>query len=140
MKRRRQSKFRPAIRRKRVLLVDWHALMRRAAAGWINRSSRLTVCGIAGGRAEALKAVERLHPDIVVSEILQPPDLGFIRELHQRHPRLPILVFTIQEEALYRERAAQAGASGYLMKEAGGEKLVQHVSAVLHGRAREPER
>jgi DNA-binding NarL/FixJ family response regulator len=113
--------------------------MRRAAAGWINRSSHLMVCGMAGRGAEALKAVERLRPDVVVSEIMRPPDLGFVRELHQRHPRLPILVFTIQDEALYWERAKEAGATGYLMKEQGGNKLVQSVSAVLHERARKQE-
>jgi DNA-binding NarL/FixJ family response regulator len=131
---RRKSKDDGDGRRQRVLLVDGHVLMRRVAAEWINRSAGLTVCGMAGGMAEALEAVNRLRPDIVVSEMLRPHDVGFIRELHRRHPRLPILLFTIQDQALYGKPAAEAGASGYLMKEAGGDKLVQSIRAVLRRR------
>jgi two-component system invasion response regulator UvrY len=123
-------------RRKNVLIVDRHALMRFAAARWINSAPGLRVCGMAGGMAEAFKAVQRLQPDIVVSEIMRVQDLAFIQELRQRHPRLPILVFTIQDQAICGERAWEAGADGYLMKEAGGEALVRRIKAVLEGRSR----
>ena len=118
-------------RRQRVFLVDRHTLMRLAAAGWINRCRSLTVCGMAGRTARAAAEISRLHPDIVVTEIMRPHDFVFIQTLHRRHPRLPILVFTTREQALYGERAAAAGASAYLMKEAGGDKLVQTIRALL---------
>ena len=120
--------------RRRVLLVDRHALMRCAATGWINSCSSLEVCGTADDKAQAFRSVKRLHPDVVVSEILQPQDLGFIRELHRRHPRLPILVFSMRDEAVYGARARAAGAGGYLMKAAGGDKLVRSIRALLRGR------
>jgi CheY-like chemotaxis protein len=120
--------------RKRILLVDRHALMRRAAAGWINRCPGLEVCGIASGPAQAFLAVEQLHPDVVVSEIMRTHGLGFIRELHRRQPRLPILVFSIHDEELYGSQARQAGASAYLMKAVGGHNLVQRICSVLRRR------
>lgn len=122
--------------RKRVLLVDRHVLMRRAAAGWINHCSDLEVCGMVGIRAQALRAVVRLHPNLVVSEIMRPQDLGFIRELHRRHPRLAILVFSIQDEVVYGARARAAGARAYLTKAAGGTELVRSVRALLRRRGR----
>lgn len=118
-------------RHRRVYLVDRHALMRRAAAEWINHCEALAVCGMAGGTAKAFKEINRLHPDVVVTEIMRPTDLDFIEHLHRAHPHLPILVFTIQEEALHRQRAEAAGASGYLMKETGGDQLVRAIQTVL---------
>jgi DNA-binding NarL/FixJ family response regulator len=127
-----------ARRRRRILLVDRHPLMRGAAAGWINRCPGLEVCGMVSGTAQGFRAVSRLRPDVVVSEILRPRDLGFIRELHRRHPRLPILVFSIQDEALYGAQAREAGACRYLMKDAGGDELVRSIRAMVRGRRNHP--
>lgn len=118
-------------RRWRVFLADPHVLMRSAAAQWINASGALRVCGLAGGMAKALREIDRLRPDIVVTEIMRPQDLGFIQELHRRQAHLPILIFTIQEKALFKGRAEKAGAAGYVMKGAGGNRLVQSIRAVL---------
>jgi two-component system invasion response regulator UvrY len=130
----RRPKSDRVCRRKQVFLVDWHALMRSAVAEWINRSPNLEVCGAAGDMSQAFRAVERLRPDVVVSEIMRPHDLGFIRQLHRRHPRLPILVFTIQDAAEFAARTREAGASGYLMKRASGDQLIQGIRAVLRYR------
>ncbi len=127
-----------ASQRRRVLLVERHAFMRRAAAAWINRCFDLEVCGMAGGMARAFRAVQQLRPDVVVSEIMRPHDLGFIRELRRRQPRLPILVFSIHDQAVNGARARAAGARGYVMKEAGGDELVQSIRTVLRGRRNGP--
>ncbi len=131
---RKNSKANVESRPGRVLLVDRHAFMRQAAAAWINLSPGLEVCGMAGDMPHAYMAVRQLRPDVVVAEIMRPRDLGFIRELHRQHPRLPILVFSMREEALHGARARAAGANGYLMKEAGGNELVRRIHAVLEGR------
>ena len=124
----------PACHNKRVLLVDRHSFMRSVVARWVNASPGLEVCGMTGEKIRALQAVRELHPDVVVSEILRPRDLGFIRELHRRHPRLPILVFTMQDKTMYATQALDAGAQDYLMKEAGGDVLIRHIRTALRRR------
>jgi len=121
----------PSSRRRRVFLVDRHVLTRSAEAGWINRCSGLQVCGTAGGTVQAFRAVKLLRPDVVVTEIMRPHDLSFIRELHRRHPRLPILVFSMLDEAVYAARARAAGAYGYLTKEAKLGELARSIRAAL---------
>jgi DNA-binding NarL/FixJ family response regulator len=116
---------------RQVLLVDRHSLMRGVVARWVNGCSGLEVCGGTGSMTRALQAVNKLHPDVVVSEIMQLPSLNFIRELHRRHPRLPILVFTVQDKAVYEVPALAAGARDYLMKEAGGDELVRRIRLLL---------
>jgi DNA-binding NarL/FixJ family response regulator len=128
----------PSNQRRRVLLVDPHILMRNAAASWINNCDDLEVCGMTGGMTPAFRAIKRLRPDVVVSEIMQLPDLGFIRKLHRRHPRLPILVFTIQDEVVYGEQARAAGADGFLTKDATGGELVQRICEVMQKRRERP--
>ncbi len=125
-------------RRGRIFLVDRHVLMRNAAAVWINHCSDLEVCGKTGSIAGAMRDVKRLRPDVVVSEIMQPHNLGFIRELHRRDPHLPVLVFSIRDKAEYGARARMAGACTYLMKDAGGNKLVRSIRAVLRRTRKRP--
>jgi two-component system, NarL family, response regulator, fimbrial Z protein, FimZ len=129
----RQPRGEAAKARRRILLVDPHRLMRRAAAEWIRRCPELEICGMTGAMAGAFRAVRRLRPDLVVSEILRPRDLGFVRELRRRYPRLPILVFSFGRHAVYRVRARAAGASEYLRKEAGGARLVRAIRALVGG-------
>lgn len=126
-----QPKHGQGKRRGQVMIVDPHTLTRNSVAAWISRSSDLEVCSAAGRTSEALRAMKRKRPDVVISEIMCPDDLGFIRELHHRYPRVPIVVFSTQDAAVFAARARAAGAAGYLMKEAGGDRLVQSIRAVL---------
>jgi DNA-binding NarL/FixJ family response regulator len=75
-----------------------------------------------------------LKPDLVVTEILRAQDLGFIRNLHQRHPGLPILVFSFRDEGWYAPLALAAGADGYLMKGVSVAELVEGIRRILLGR------
>jgi DNA-binding NarL/FixJ family response regulator len=120
----------------RILLVDDHPLMREGAAQWIRRAPDLEVCGEVDSAAEAVTAVEKLKPDLVVTDISLPGRNGIelIKDLQVLHPEVPVLVLSMHDESLYAGRALRAGARGYLMKRAGGERLVQSIREVLAGR------
>ncbi len=125
----------PAAPRRRILVVDDHPFMRAGLAHLLDRQPDLQVCGEAGHPAEAFPLVERLRPDLVLTDITMPGRSGaeFIRDLQAQHPGLPVLVISMHDEAIYAERMLRAGARGYIMKEAGGEALLAAVRQVLSG-------
>lgn len=120
--------------RKRVLIVNGVSIWREALTSTINQSPGLDVCGEAFDEKSAFELVRRLQPDLVLSEILRPQDLGFVHDLHRLYPRLPILAFSLRDEEAYAARALEAGARGFLMKGVPGDVLVAGIREVLKGR------
>jgi DNA-binding NarL/FixJ family response regulator len=126
----------PQVKPKRIVLVDDHPLMREGVAQWIQRSPDLEVCGEAESAAQALSLVEKLKPDLVLTDISLAGRNGIelIKDLRALQPGLPVLVLSMHDEALYAGRALQAGARGYVMKRAGGGRVVEAIREVLQGR------
>ncbi len=126
----------PAPQRKRILVVDDHPLMREGVAQWIQRAPELEVCGQADSAAQALSLTEKLKPDLVLTDIslMGRSGLELIKDLGALRPGLPVLVLSMHEESLYAGRALRAGARGYVMKRAGGDRVVEAIREVLRGR------
>ncbi len=121
--------------RRRVLLVDDHPFMRAGLGQLIGGQPDLVVGGEAGNPAEALQALARQRPDLILTDLTMPGRSGleFIKDLRAAHPEIPILVVSMHDEAVYAERVLRAGARGYIMKEAGGENLLGAIRQVLRG-------
>jgi len=124
-----------APQRIRVLLVEDHPVMRQGLALLLERETDMLVCGEADDVASALRAALELRPDVVVVDITlkNSNGLDLIKELRRRAPLLPVLVFSIHDEAVYAERALQAGARGYVMKHEATEKLLDAIRCLSRG-------
>ncbi len=109
--------------------------MRAGLAQLIDRQPDLVVCGEAGNPAEAMQALAKLKPELVLSDLTMPGRSGleFIKDLLAAEPRLAVLVVSMHDEVVYAERALRAGARGYIMKEAGGENLLAAIRQILKG-------
>ena len=120
---------------KRIFLIDDHPMLREGLASIITRHSDFEVCGVAATAAEAVAAVGEAAPDLVMMDISLPDKSGLelIKDLLALHPTLPVLVFSMHDEALYAERVMRAGAKGYLMKGAPAEELMHAIDRVLGG-------
>lgn len=122
-------------KRSRVFLVDDHPMMREGMGRLIDGEPGMMFCGGAGNAEQALSEFARCKPDIVITDITLPgrSGLDLIKDLKAVDPELRVLVFSMHDEGIYAERALRAGARGYLMKEAGSEKMLEAIRTVLSG-------
>ena len=122
--------------RSRVLIVDDHPMMRYGIVRLIEQEPDLVVCGEAENASRALAAVRALKPQVILADLTMPGGEGleFIKDVRSLHPEIAVLVVSMHDEALYAERALRAGAQGYIMKNEGGEKLVEAIRQVLQGK------
>jgi len=118
-----------------VLIVDDHPIVRQGLALLINQEKDLEVCGQAEDAHEAMQAIGRLDPDMVIVDIGLKDTSGIelIKDLKIQHPDLPVLTLSMYDEAVYGERALRAGARGYVMKQEATEKVVTAIRCVLAG-------
>ncbi len=128
----------PSRRRKEkngVLLVDDHAIFRAGLARLIQEGTQLTVCGEACNDFEAIQAMDKLAPALVIVDLslTQSHGLDLIRDLHLRWPHLPMLVLSMHEESVYALRCLREGARGYLMKHEAPARLLEAIRKVLAG-------
>ncbi|MBN2441075.1 MAG: response regulator transcription factor [Spirochaetales bacterium] len=124
------------IEKKRLLIVDDHPIVRQGITRLINYEEELMVCGEAGNAKEALEAVEKEKPDMVIVDISLKGRSGLelIKDLRMRHQELPVLVVSMHDESLYAERVLRAGAKGYIMKQEPPEKVLNAIRQVLSGK------
>jgi DNA-binding NarL/FixJ family response regulator len=121
----------------RVLVVDDHALVRLGLMTLLGDHPSIEVVGEAGNAAEAVQQVEGLQPDIVLMDIRMPGEGGIeaTREITSRFPKTRVIMLTSFTDDELVMRAIQAGASGYVLKQADNEDLLRAISAVSRGEA-----
>ena len=120
---------------RRILIVDAHPIVRLGLRRIVEKEPDLAVCGEAETAADARAAINRLHPDVLVSDIdLKEVDgIELVRHVRAHYPKLPILVLSSQDETIYAGRMLSVGANGYIMKHATGEQFLDSLRRVLEG-------
>jgi len=117
----------------RVMIVDDHPIVRQGLAELINRESDLEVCGLAEDAFDAMKAIGRHTPDLVIADISLRGISGIdlIKDIKSHYPTVKVLALSMHDESLYAERAMRAGAKGYIMKQEATENVVTAIRKVL---------
>jgi DNA-binding NarL/FixJ family response regulator len=84
---------------------------------------------------QALDAIKQFKPDLVIADISLKDSSGLelTKAIKKQYPRLPVLIQSMHEETMYSERSLQAGAMGYIMKDAPTEDLMTAIRKVLAG-------
>lgn len=122
-------------RKRRILIVDDHAIMREGLSGMIGREPDLEVCGATGDAFAALDLAVRLKPDLMLVDIdiAGKSGLELIKYLHVQLPQITVLTLSMHDETVYAERVLRAGGRGYVMKREGGERLLAAIRQVPAG-------
>jgi DNA-binding NarL/FixJ family response regulator len=118
--------------RLRILLVDDHAIVREGYRRLLERHADLVLAGEAQDGAQAYTLFCALAPDVVVMDIGLPHVSGIesLRRMRARDDQARVLIYSMHDEAVYVNRALQAGALGYVTKSSAPEVLVEAVRSV----------
>jgi DNA-binding NarL/FixJ family response regulator len=120
---------------RRIYLLQNHPLMIRGTRSFIDSQDDLKVCGSALVPEETLTNLPNPQPDAIVYELCihGPFDFSFLKKVRQQLPGLPILAYSYHEEVIFAQRALDAGASGYLMKETAPGRLAAAIRQIVNG-------
>jgi DNA-binding NarL/FixJ family response regulator len=119
----------------RLLLVDDHAVVRSGLRMLLESQGEILIVGEAGTAAEALEAVRRLAPDVVLMDIGLPEVSGIeaAAQIKRIRPEAAVVALTIHEDEEYFFKMLEAGAVGYVPKRAAPEELASAIQAAARG-------
>jgi DNA-binding NarL/FixJ family response regulator len=121
----------------RLLVVEDHAVVRMGLCALLERCPDIQVVGQEGTLAGAVEAALRLRPDVILLDIRLPDGTGFeaCRRIRAEFPEVRVLVLTSFAEEDTVLQALDAGAMGYLLKEADAEALMRGIRSVAAGQS-----
>ena len=121
----------------RLVLADDHDLVREGIRAVLEGEPDLTVVGEASNGREAVEVSRKVRPDLVLMDVRMPEmdGLAATRAIKEELPQTSVVMVTMHESPDYLLEAIKAGAAGYILKDAAGERLVEAVRRTLEGDA-----
>jgi DNA-binding NarL/FixJ family response regulator len=119
-----------------VILADDHPVVRDGLCFLLNAQSDIKVVGTADNGHEAVQLAEKLNPNVAVMDIAMPLLNGIeaTQQITSSCPHTKVMILSIHFTSVHIQRALQAGAMGYLLKESAGEEVVEAIRTVHEGR------
>jgi DNA-binding NarL/FixJ family response regulator len=119
----------------RILIVDDHPLVREGLSIRLATVPHFDVVGEASSAEEALRLLDVLKPHLVLSDIGMKGINGveLTRTIVQKHPGVAVLILSMFEKSEYVQQAMQAGARGYIVKEATSAQIIGAIESVARG-------
>jgi DNA-binding NarL/FixJ family response regulator len=120
----------------RILIVDDHQLLRQGLKSLLEDEPGLEVVGEAEDGHECVLLVKRLKPDVVVMDVGMPGLNGMdaTRQVLADHPEIKVLALSMHTDRRFASGMLQAGASGYLLKDAAYDELIRAIRTVMEGK------
>ncbi|MEF2247123.1 MULTISPECIES: response regulator transcription factor [unclassified Paenibacillus] len=122
----------------RLLICDDHAVVRSGLSMLLHGRNDIEVIGEASEGDEAIELSQKLKPDVVLMDLSMPhgkDGMTATTELKKLMPDVAILILTMHDDDEYLFRAIQIGASGYILKNAPHDELLQAIQSVAKGDA-----
>jgi DNA-binding NarL/FixJ family response regulator len=123
-------------KKKRVVIVEDHLMLREHILSLINNEQDLEVCGETDNIRQGMEMIRTTLPDIAVVDIALSEGengLEIVKSLKMLSLPIPVLVLSMHEELLYAERSLRAGAKGYITKHRASHELLLAIRRVLDG-------
>jgi two-component system response regulator DevR len=121
----------------RIMLVDDHEVVRLGLKSLLEHHQGFEVVAEAGSAADAVEKALEFKPDVILMDIRLPGVSGIeaCQEIIQENPDIKVIMLTSYAEDEMLFSAIRAGASGYLLKQIGGQELVEAIERVGRGDA-----
>ncbi len=119
----------------RVLIVDDHPMVRKGLAAFLLAIKDMILVGEANNGEEAIYQCQQQHPDVVLMDLLMPGMDGFEATsiIHKRYPKVKIIALTSFQEKNLVQKALQAGAISYLLKNVSADELSKAIRSAHSG-------
>jgi NarL family two-component system response regulator LiaR len=119
----------------RILIADDHAMLREGMRNLLSQEKDFNVVGEAANGEEAVRLAKELKPDIVIMDVVMPKldGLEATKQVRQESPATALLILTAYSDIRYIIGLLEAGAAGYLLKNAPGKDVVKAIRAVRSG-------
>jgi two-component system, NarL family, response regulator NreC len=120
----------------RILLAEDHKILREGLKALLTVEPDIEVVGEAEDGRMAIKCAETYSPDLVLMDLSMPKTGGLeaIREIKRIQPNIKMLILTVHDGEEYIHAALQAGADGYVLKDADRQELLAAIKHVLNGK------
>ena len=121
----------------RILIVDSQVLFRNALRNYLAQEPQFHIVGVTGSLRDAIWSVGSLRPDLVLTELTMPDARGVeaVAGIKRHYPEVKILVLSYQRENEFKRRCRDAGAAGYIVKDAIHAELFDVIRAALSGKS-----
>ncbi len=119
----------------KVLLVDDHQVVLDGFLARLELEPDIQVVGTACNGFEAIDAVGRVTPDVVLMDVSMPVMNGIDATalIKQNHPEVKVVMLTMHDNREYMMKVMQAGAVGYMLKDVSAKNMVQAIQTVFQG-------
>jgi len=120
-----------------IVLADDHTILREGLRALLTADSNFEIVGEARDGREAVRCVEKLGPDLLLMDLSMPRMSGMdaIREIKKRYPETKIIALTVHKTEEYLLTTLQAGADGYVLKDATHDELMVAIKNVMGGKS-----
>ena len=119
----------------KVILADDHGIVRNGIKSTLNDAKNIKVIGEASNGLEAIDAVKKLQPDVVVMDITMPEMNGIdaVAQIHKKYPSVNCMMLSMHDKEEYIFKAIEAGALGYLLKDTDRDEFIKAIETVARG-------
>jgi DNA-binding NarL/FixJ family response regulator len=120
----------------RIVIAEDHKILREGLKSLVKSNDALDVVAEAGDGIEAIRAVEKYQPDLLLLDLSMPrmSGLSVIKDIKGRFPETKILALTIHDTEEYILESFHAGLDGYCLKDASSSELLMAIGRVLEGK------
>jgi DNA-binding NarL/FixJ family response regulator len=121
----------------KIVLAEDHTILREGLKALLSSDPQFDIIGEASDGREAVRCVEKFGPDLILMDLSMPRMSGMeaIREIKRRYPETRIIALTVHKTDEYLHTTLQAGADGYVLKDATHAELVLAIKNVMKGKS-----